>query len=339
MGTSETNFDTKSVVVLIISFSLAAITAGFFVGSYLFPDDLSVCSEGEEVCLASFVEEHTKHYYYDRLTFVSTDLDTQPLFFQVEFIRKQKSTDTYQHAYLTSLVKENRLIEDSYRGELPDGSIEELGIVDRYVNQKYEDFSTREDLELTIEVDGIRIKLPATTFEGDFLVKDETDNTRVLSEAVTSILVDGIEVEVYGTLDRVISDDYRKTINFDKLDELRSTTFIVSIWDERGDFYYADVTDVENIDLPYKSHKWVLKKVRLDSSTSKNFSADFDVFFNEGELSDLKIKTLDKNKFLIDVENATEVPFYNYLAKIEGVVEDEDGVRPFSGYFEYYKID
>ncbi|MDQ6985046.1 MAG: hypothetical protein Q9M91_03335 [Candidatus Dojkabacteria bacterium] len=344
----------KSILLLLIINTIVwSSLVGFVTGRYYFPNEsnskeyygdvkLDLCDK-EVINCDDFTEDeinsYLRNYLYDRVVLHGKDSKGENFYLVMYVVRKQLAKDQY-HQYSTLLYSYNGKTRTLWTSEnekesyvLPNGYIKE------YINEDFSDLSTRESFQITLDVDGTDVEIDIENLNGDFIVKNKNDYIRSVSEGDAEVSVDGDKFEVFAVADQIISSDYSKSLIFKGRDELNSETHSITLWDEEENFYHLDITDVENKDLPYKTHRWIIYKDGAEGYVKKAFDANIiDFEMDEGKPSKWVIEIPDIYNTVIELEAHEYINNKNADGTVIGTVTDSRGTRNISGHFLYQLI-
>jgi hypothetical protein len=212
-------------------------------------------------------------FYSDRFIFVAKHSDGTPIALEIYSNRKELEKGGFLHYY--SLLS----VDGSTRGNLyktitaPDSSVLPNLLFTDFTRNVAADHSSREFFSFTLSDGAKTYTLTTNEMQGDFITKNEPEYTQYTSVGPATVQT-GSEAIVGNLMyQRIYSTDYRPTLFFDGFESLPSEATQVILWDELGNFYLADKSEVHKVSSEYSSHFWALQK-NFTGPTSKSFSGE-----------------------------------------------------------------
>lgn len=328
-------------ILIIFDAIIITLVIGFLLGRFIFPEPTPVTnnpidctlnnscgSVGNEV-LANFYRK----FYYSRITIVGKDKDGKDFSIMMNIPRKQKSKDVYEHyysAYFTygTETKLEWTNEDQKTSEVVDTKF-----LTNFTNIENVDSSTREEIEFDLRMGTHSMHVRITDVNGDFLVKNKDYYTRYVSNASASIQLDGQDIQANAVVDKIFSNDFSKAIYFEGRDTIDGHSYHLAFWDTDKVFYLVDYTDVKESDLPYKSHRWILKKD--EDMLQKAFDAEIVPVMVNDKPKSLSITIPDMENAKAEVSFSQTADATEERGIIKGTIKINGITKDIYGYLDY----
>ncbi|MBP9758380.1 hypothetical protein KBD45_01685 [Candidatus Dojkabacteria bacterium] len=277
-----------------------------------------------------------KNYFYHRIILFGEDENKSPLLFKFQLSRKQTSRNEYDHFYNLTLFKRNETIKED---DVFKNTSDQVALNKLFTNFKISKNSgqtTEETYKFDAKIENEIYTITIDGIQGDFVVKDTNDYIRIMSEGSATIEQGGKTYKTRALVDRILSNDYTKSIFFEGREKLSHVTHSIALWDETSEFYLIDFTQSNSPDLPYESHKWVIHKNK-DGYTNKIFDGELDFVQNEfgfPEGWDINLKDLNNTQI-----NLTATDYFGGgydMGLLKGTIKDAtDQIKSTKGYFVY----
>lgn len=273
----------------------------------------------------------------DTLFFYATGTDQ--LYVEVDLNRKQSPNGTYLHYYyLHARVAEKDIVE--YVTFTSSSSVPQAKDFVRSLTQSQAaDASTRRAYAGSIVLDGNIFTFSTDTFEGDFITKDSPNYTRLQSieEAAVSYISATRTVAVMQ--EAVYAEDYREAIFFPSQRELEAITHQFVLWDEVGNFYLLDNSEVFSDTPAYPSHTWLLYKESETDLKDKSFTAEITRQAIMGVWDPWQISMPEFGEANVFLRPVHTIDHNNLQSRdrtlVTGTINDESGSRTISGFLHY----
>ncbi len=262
----------KNKVPLVIVIILTSLAAG------LFGARLLMAKYPKLLCGKTCENRVTadRKFYADELIFFGETNPNEPFILYVDLNRK-KVGNVYQHYYFADFIYQGRH-RQLYTSSLENTEqIKPQDFLRSFSADMAEDLSSRENYSLDFVYNDLNITARVKDFKGDFLQKNTLEYTKYVSEQAGEVTINGKTYPVHAYLAKVYSGDYAKYIFFDGYDNLKSLAQFFVLWDEQGNFYVLDDSEVYTEVPDYKSHTWVLYKNKKLQTTKKAFYAKVNV--------------------------------------------------------------
>lgn len=293
-----------------------------------------------------YPEELNQKYMYDRIVLSGKDSEGNVFFTKLQLTRKQIGYEEFQQSYAGYFEYVDDKDEYLKRIKWANGvsknrEAEANGFLEKFKIINEEDRSTRKEIEFRTNFDGEIANIVISDLTGDFIVKDAPDYTRFISTGIADVEINGEVFSVNAMSDRIISDDYSKSIFWDTRDELEHTTHSIMLWDDVGNFYLIDKTDVNSApkNTPYAPHEWVIHKDIDGGYTQKAFDFDMNFELTEDKLpASWLIEIPDIKDSYINLEVDNFLDSEKNKGRVSGTIIDSQGQREISGHFVYLDV-
>lgn len=275
-------------------------------------------------------------FYSDRFVFSGHHANGNSILIDLTINRKQEADGSFTHYYLGDIIdgtKQNKISLD--RAVWGHEVLPDL-FFSAFTHATSTDHSARENFTMNFDQLGKSYALTTGELVADFITKNEPEYTAYIGASTSSLSV-GKERIVMNTMhERVYSTDYRQTIFFEGGETLPSTTVQLVFWDDVGNFYLIDKSDVRAPSPAYSSHYWALMKDKRGYVKR--------AFGGEARIE----QTSTSTRFIAHVPGLSEAslvlplvrPFVEAKDKglVLGSIEDALGVRNVEGegYFNTY---
>lgn len=213
-----------------------------------------------------------RDYFADEV-FIYGDDNGKPFYLSLSLNRLETDSG-YSHYYYVKGIYDKSNI--NYYTDFTNSGIEPINtnFLTNYKRFHMPDLSAREDLEFLV-LDRIgQIKINVSNLNGDFLVKNSIEYTKYVSEGDAQVQINGKSFRANAVFINSYSNNAYKYVYFDNFDGLVSRTVFGLLWDELGNFYLLDRSDVETTHKYYTSHAWGLKKDTQTNELKKAFGFD-----------------------------------------------------------------
>lgn len=213
-----------------------------------------------------------RKFFTDELFLEGQTAPSQPFLLHLDLNRKKVGNE-YQHYYYADLIYQNNH-RQLYTAFLSDrAEVQPKDFLKSFGIAAADDLSSRETYSFVFSWKNFTLTASNLRFEGDFLVKNTLEYTKYVSSGNATVVIAGKPAAANSALIKIYSADYSKYVFFDGYDRLRSLAQLFVMWDEIGNFYLIDASDVQSVQPDYKSHTWILLKDAGTGSMRKAFSA------------------------------------------------------------------
>ena len=241
-----------------------------------------------------FLATEGLRFFSDELVLSGEDEDGEPISVVVYLARRESDDGFYYHNYDLDFYYdgEHREYKDAFRSA--SSAVDpDLKFFDAFENELFEDLSTRETYASEFDLEGRGVFVNVSGLVGDFITKNALEYTRYMSVGEAQVEIDGQMLELSAALEKIYSSDSSKYVYFDGFKELILNVNQFTIWDEDGNFYLIDNSEVFSDLEDYKSHSWVLYK-DFEGNMQKFFEAE--VEFHPGKESMWKVSLPDLDR-------------------------------------------
>ncbi len=279
-----------------------------------------------------------RRFFGDELVFVGKDPQGNDFFLQAQLSRAQLPlVGSFTHYYDISLIYRG-VNHSVYAQELRrPADVAPLGPLVAYQRRRNPDLSAREELSLTIAIDGISAAIELRGLEGDFLVKNSLEYTKYVSAGDATVTVDGVSFPVDGAITTAYSFDYAPLVFFPGYETLSSETHVLEAWDDDHNFYLLDTSRVEHPTAGYMPHTWVLMKDHRSGSRRRAFAAE--AVFNGGreEPVEWSVRVAELSGLELSVREFARKSDRDGEGLVQGTVSLEHRpTRPLTGLFLHH---
>jgi hypothetical protein len=274
----------------------------------------------------------TGHEFHShRFVFFGTRKNGEQILINMDINRKELPEGGFIHYYVgdiiygTSSIAFDMQIATSSREVLPDL------FFSQFQRTTPPDHSARESYALAFSSGGHQYAIETELITSDFLVKNEPEYTAYIGVGDARGIVDGEQILFHAMIERIYSTDYRPTIFFDPENKIESETVQLVLWDEDGNFYIADRSQVKDFSTAYASHFWGMEKLR-DGTMRRFFDSDATMTTQNSRVG--FVVQFDGVGVAHRIEVKLLRPFEGKLKAgyVEGLVSGNGEARPIYGY-------
>ena len=277
--------------------------------------------------------QYVEHSFFsDTITLYSDELP-EPFVMEIDLNRKAFQLGQYeQYAFLDGSWDGTPFHNYTYlRTTSPTPQADDFII--SFERQRFVDLSTRDSYTLTLQIKGDLMTVTIPQVVGDFVTRNDLAYTRIQSVARAEVAYRGETFTADALVESTYSNDYRQYIFFPEYDEVVTQTHQFILWDEVGNFYLIDDSDVTPFTPSYPSHTWLLHKDTRTDTTRKSFDA---TIRTQTSVDDIPAWTIQIPQF--DLATFTLSPTHTFKDEtnrkrmlVTGTVEDTNGTRSISG--------
>lgn len=216
------------------------------------------------------VNSEGERYFSDEIILQGKESD-----FTAYISTSRRETATgFSHYYKLEIRRDGVSVYSKTDGFQSDSSniLEDGSLFTTFENVLAEDISARESYKIDLSEINFSLNLPELT--SDFVVKNRPEYTKYVALGDGVVNYGNEEIQVHAYLSKIYSVDSSKYIFFDGISSLNVENYQLIFWDDAGNFYLVDSSDVENPSPYYTSHKWLLYKDASNDSLIKRFSFD-----------------------------------------------------------------
>lgn len=256
------------------------------------------------VAQAIKTSESSRRFFSDEIVLFGQAPDGKDFLLDLILNRKEElQLASFQHYRFASLIYNdtNENLTESILN--PNPQVISFGFLPEFENKIASDLSARESYLFTANIAGRQIKAEISGLQGDFIVKNSPEYTRYISEGKATVQVGAQTFNVHALITKVYSSDYEKYIFPPGDKTLQSETQVLNLWDEAGNFYLIDKSDVNSYSPSYRTHTWVLFKNAVQQYTKKAFDAEitFKILSDTAFSWDINLPTLNNEFFKLQV--------------------------------------
>lgn len=269
-----------------------------------------------------------QQYLYDRIIVSGRDKENKPLLILFEGSRQELKNYLFGHSYTVNILYKDRVYSDYALFNSSSSSIQTHKFITHFSHLTTPELPI-EAYEFSLYLKDKRFALSLSDLNGDFLIKNRLDYLRYVSSGKARVEIESESIEGRVMVDRVLSEDAAVPTLQGYNPKYMSHS--IALWDEEGNFYHLDKSEVFTPNIPYASHTWVLYKNNQGES-KKIYEAEVN-FNQEGDapLWKINIPLLNTelnfrlNTFLKEGRN-------NFIGFVEGKVVVGGRERNISGY-------
>lgn len=269
-------------------------------------------------------------FFNDNITLYMPD-ESNPIAVEIDVNRKQESDGAYSHYYFLDGTINNKTLDQYGQFKATNPAVQPYAFLQQFTRVEPTDASVRAVYSGALETtSGIRVEFTTSPLQGDFVTRNTPEYTQFQSVTKAEMVIDGVENTAYALVETIHSTDYEKRIFFPTLSLLDSLTHQFVLWDETGNFYLIDDSQVFSETAAYPSHSWLLYKEASNGNTKKGF----DTSITQPVENRWQITVPDFHNGVITVDS---VKVYELASNnrsryvVSGVVVDDTGERSISG--------
>ena len=275
-------------------------------------------------------------FFSDRFVLYGKHNDGTPLLIDLVINRKETTPGIFTHYYMSQIIDDTTAAKDYANRDVADSAV----LPDLFFTQ-FERASTlaepsRETQLFAFDMIGKHFEVKSGPMDSDFVVRNVPEYTELSSAGVGEVLVDGETIPVSILHERVYSTDYRPLVFFEGSATLRSETIQLVLWDELGNFYLIDRSDVPVPSPSYTSHFWALHK-DSEGYTKKAYAGDARMDALGDAITFYATVPAFENS-AVAVTLRTRFKDDHDKGYVEGQISDRAGIRKIfgQGYFNIY---
>jgi hypothetical protein len=210
------------------------------------------------------------NYFYDRIIVSALDGEKKQFLLTLEAARSQSGKSSYLHGYTATVLYEGQEYTSGDTFEAAVNSIQPHQLVTEYNWQSPNQLPV-ESGNISFKIQDKVISVSLTDLNGDFLVKNKLNYFRYVSAGKAHIIFDGLAMDGHVMVDKVLSND-KRVPTLDGYSPKR-TTHSIALWNEEGQFFHFDLSDVVEKNDLYQSHQWILFKNGSSGGAQKFYKA------------------------------------------------------------------
>ena len=272
-------------------------------------------------------------------TLFFTATGSEPFYLELDLNRKQNPNGTFLHYYyLHGFIDGEDIVEyttftSNSSFPKPDAFLKSFTV------NKAADASTRRSYQGTVVINGDEISFDTEVFKGDFVTKDAPDYTRFQSIQTADITHSGNEITAQAVYETVYSEDFSVSIFYPGQEDLESITYQFMLWDENGNYYLFDNTQVFSETPEYPSHTWLIHKNAAEATTRKSYTAQFSTDRVLDRDVQWEIGMPDFSNAVVSLQPTHEIDKGGLQSRdrtlVSGVITDDKGTREVFGFLHY----
>lgn len=250
---------TKKGILSIIGLVIF-VTAGIFLSHGVFNQKEEPIVQQPGTNTGTSTNSADYRFYSDRFVIAKKDSEGKPFLVDLIINRKENSDGQFIHYYLGNIISDNQ------NGKFYKERVSNIESVlpdlffTQFERKEPLDHSSRETYAFTFMLLGKTYSVKTDELIADFITKNEPEYTQYASAGTAQITVEGEMFSAPILHQKVYSEDYRPTIFFDDQNKIRSKTIQLILWNDKGDFFLVDKSEVMDTSPAYTSHFWALMK-------------------------------------------------------------------------------
>lgn len=275
-------------------------------------------------------------FFSDRFVLYGKHANGTPLLIDLVINRKETTPGVFTHYYMSQIIDGDTTAKDYVTRDASTS----LVLPDLFFTQ-FERSSTlaepsRETQTFAFVIIGNQYLVKSGPMDSDFVVRNVPEYTELSSAGVGEILVDGERIPVSILHERVYSTDYRPLVFFEGSATLRSETIQLVLWDELGNFYLIDRSEVPAPVPEYTSHFWALHK-DVEGYIKKGYTGEARMA-NDGNTITFysTVPAFENSEIAVTLRTRFKDDYDK--GYVEGQIADRAGIRNIygQGYFNVY---
>lgn len=306
-------------ILLVLGGILLALGAGIYLARNIHRTPTAPTGTGT----AESATSSRHHFFSDRFVLAGERKDKSMILIDLIINRKEREEGGFTHYYLLNLIDGTSSGKFMEQREMKDPAILPNLILDGFLRAVAPDHSSRESFSLSFNRAGKHYEVTTSVFSADFITKNEPEYTLYASAGTSSVTVGDEIIPLHAYYERVYSEDYRPTIFFDGSETLPSRTTQLILWDDAGNFYLVDRSEVLAYSPSYAPHFWALMKDG-DGFTKKAYTGLLSTTRADGLAVTGSVPDLNDVSFRVKLMRQFNTDQTKGWA--EGVVEDNSGV-------------
>lgn len=269
--------DKKSIIITIIVTVISCV--GFFVSGYfLYP----LLRSEEKVILAEptndpVIPDDTtvylpgKHYFDDTAILISKD---DPNYTLVATVNRSENEDlTFLQNTRISFFDGEKWSRSINQDNNPDSSIKNNKLINNWSIDYDKSRVLKQNVIGELNLNGKQVGFDTKTIENEISVRSLPGYTKFMSEGDGILTINGVSHEAYVLYTRIYSSNSSELFTYDG--DLELLTDWIAFWDNDGNFYHVDSTEVKNPVPNYQTHSIGIIKNKVGSVT-KIFKLNID---------------------------------------------------------------
>jgi hypothetical protein len=282
------------------------------------------------------VHDARKLFFSDTLYLFGDDAGA-PFYLEIDMNRRQVPNGTFMHYYYTVGVDGDLEMSD-YQSTYSTSTVPlPNNILQEIVKIPFSDKSTREEYRGKVIFKDFPLSFTISNLQGDFITHNSILYTRYQSVGTGIVTFQNKTMPVHVLVENIHASDFSKQVFFDGFGTVSVKTRQFTLWDDEGNFYLIDQSDVASQILEYPSHTWLLYKNASSGYTKKGFSSEItgSSLFGRPETS-WSITAPDFNNAIIKISLTKYIDDGDFQTRLRalvtGTVTDNAGTRNIHGF-------
>ena len=274
-------------------------------------------------------------FYSDSVSLFIPD-EKSPFILELDLNRRQEPNGIFTHYYFLNGFYKNEITDKYVQFEFGSYDLTPTSYLVDFKRESPSDFSVRDYYSGVVKMtETNEVSFSITDIKGDFITRNRPEYTQFQSTGKALVKIGNETKEAFALVETLHSNDYEKRIFFPRLSSVVSLTHQFVLWDEFGNFYMIDNSEVFSDTPEYPSHSWLLYKSK-DGETKKGFSVmvaeieDGEWLVSLPELNNASLRLYGEVTYKPDVNGRKRV-------YVTGVISDIYGTRKISGLLKLVK--
>lgn len=298
--------------MLVFAGFVSAFVGGYFLKTYEFNNyspsiDTPIENDDKngELGVNELLFLPDKLYFLDTVVVVS---ETNPRYVLALTATRGEQEDGYLQQSRLSFFDGETWTRDSLSEKTQNSAIKNNTIISRWETTIDPSRVLREQSSGEVVINDTKIAFSTGMLENEMGIRSLPYYTKFSSEGDAELSIDGVTHPARVFYTRIFSINAADVLTYDK--DLHLETFWLIFWDENGNFYHIDVTDVENPIPRYTSHSLALKK--QGQIVEKSFDIKVEKDANTPP-SILRFSVDTPESYVLRIERLNEFDKYPYL--------------------------
>ncbi len=251
--------------------------------------------------------------------------------------RSQKDTN-YVQGTRASYFNGEKWVRVLQTSSNPDSGIYSNNIIKNWTINVDPSKVLRQNVAGNLKIEDNEISFNSSTLENEISIRALPGYTKFSSEGKGNLIINGSTYESYILYTRIYSFDASQLVTYDGSFNL--TTDWVAFWDQNGNFYHIDNTEVETTQPNYQTHSVGIFK-NSAAGVLKTFNMNVERDENKPPVSySISLNSPINKQLVFDVYSSINKSSNNsyiwYMGQIKGRVTDANGKSiPGFGITEY----
>ncbi len=319
------------IALLLLAGILIGLAGGLYGSRWVLPlYPKLVCGND---CQNAITPDH--RFFSDELLLLGETEQGSPFLLYLDLNRK-RIANQYSHYYYADFVYQNQHRQLYTDFTAANEAVSSHSFLTDFSSGLADDLSAREHYDLEFTANNLVVKASLQDLKGDFIVKNTLDYTKYVSEGDSQVTINGTTYTMHAYLAKIYTPYYDKYVFFNGYDTLRSLAQYFVLWDELGDMYVIDHSDVFSQQADYKPHTWVLYKDKAGQYMKKAFSGTVQAE-TDGSIPKKWSLNIPDLKTTLELSPTLFITSRRNNGLVTGTVTTPWGVQNVKGFFTYQK--